>query len=62
MILESGVETVMGAHPTIIQFPASPTSSPFSSFVRPQDFAMCKIPAGEGLGGRKSRVTTTSLN
>lgn len=46
------------AYPTIIQFPASPTTSPFSSFVKPQDLAMCRIPAGDGFGGRKSRVIT----
>jgi hypothetical protein len=28
-----------------------------SALVRSHDFAMCKIPAGEGFGGRKSRVT-----
>jgi hypothetical protein len=54
---------VMGTltYPTIMKFPASPTSSPFSSFVKPQDFAMCRIPAGDGFGGLKSLVTTFSV-
>jgi hypothetical protein len=51
----------MLTYPTIMKFPASPTSSPFSSFVKPQDFAICRIPAGDGFGGLKSRVTTFSL-
>jgi hypothetical protein len=29
--------------------------------VKPQDFAMCRIPAGDGFGGLKSLVTTFSV-
>jgi hypothetical protein len=41
-----------------MKFPASPTCSPFSSFVKPQDLAIWRIPAGDGFGGLKSLVTT----
>jgi hypothetical protein len=46
------------AYPTMMKFPASPTCSPFSSFVKPQDLAIWRIPAGDGFGGLKSLVTT----